>query len=54
VWFISPLLHPALACDHPVRDIVASRPSFTGGEVLQIPLLSRGGVARSAGVVWFI
>jgi hypothetical protein len=29
-----------VARDHPVRDIVASRPSFTGGEKTVFPLLS--------------
>jgi hypothetical protein len=39
---------------HPVRDIVASRPSSTEErKVFEAPLLSGGGVARSAGVVWF-
>jgi hypothetical protein len=39
---------------HPVRDKVASRASSTEErKVFEVPLLSGGGVARSAGVVWF-
>jgi hypothetical protein len=38
----------------PVRDKVASRASSTEeGKMFEAPLLSGGGVARSAGVVWF-
>ncbi len=43
VWF-------AVARDHPVRDIVASRPSSTRRGMVTA---SHEDVARSAGVVWF-
>src|SRR5690606_24331707 len=43
---------PRSSRNHPVRDSVASRPSLPRRGI-GFPLLSGGGVARSAGVVWF-